>query len=375
MSDVYTLGGFDMNRLSRRAVLGAAIAIPATLSKPFVRPSSAATAASLAGQLIIYGFSGSSAESADAQRLARDVEAGLAGGVCFLGYNARSQEGLLSLTRLFGDAGTPFIAIDQEGGKVQRLSPRIGYPAVLPASDIARTKTPEEAEGIYQRMASTLRGAGFTLNLAPVVDLGFQPKNPVVTAFGRAYGVDGATVSRYAAAFVRGHRAARMLTALKHFPGHGSTLVDSHLNPVDLGKTWREDELEPYRALTRQGLVDIVMTGHLALERFAARGEPATLSGSMIGGLLRRDIGYDGAVMTDDLDMRAIRSRYDNEEAVVRALAAGNDLVLVSNSATPDGQIGRKVVAAVAGALGDGTLSARTLEQAVARVSALKRRL
>jgi beta-N-acetylhexosaminidase len=361
-------------RFTRRSFIARAGAL---IGAPYVLRAGAAIADSAIGQMFIVGFAGSSAAAAGAQNLARHVASGAVGGVCFLGYNVRSRKGLESLTRLFASAGrhgAPLITIDQEGGAVQRLGPKLGYPAVPAAKTVAAKHDVKGALAIYAAMARELRDAGFNFNMAPVVDLGFEPRNPVVTKWGRCFGADGATVARYAGACVAAHREAGVLTALKHFPGHGSTLTDSHAKPVDITATWRPEELEPYRQLERAGLIDIVMSGHLAHAKLTG-GEPATLSHRAISGLLRGDIGYDGVAMTDDLDMAAIRSRYDLADAVVRAIAAGNDLVLLSNSATPDPDMPVKMAAAVREAIAQGRLAAARIEEAGGRIAALKARL
>ena len=363
-----------MTRLTRRTFTAAG---GAALAAPYVTRASAAVDPKSVGEMLVIGFNGATADAAGAQTLARHVGAGKVGGVCFLGHNARSREGVEGLTRLFNSAGRAskvLVAIDQEGGAVQRLGSKIGYPAVPTALSIADHNEPAGARAIYARMARELRAAGFNFNLAPVVDLGFEPKNPIVAHFGRAFGGDGATVARYGGAFVQGHRDASVLTALKHFPGHGSTLVDSHARPVDLTATWRADEIEPYRALAKAGLIDVVMSGHLIHAKYTA-GLPATLSPAAIEGWLRRDIGYDGVAMTDDLDMAAIRSSYSLNEAVVRAVAAGNDLILLSNSRDPDPDLPDTLAAAVREAVASGRIAPGRVEAAAARVRALKARV
>ena len=360
--------------LSRRTLLGA---LPAALAAPYVTRARAAVSDADIGQMLMLGFAGSSSEAPAAQNLARHIGAGRVGGACLLGYNAKSRPGVESLTALFAGSGkdaAPLIAIDQEGGAVQRLGPKLGYDAAPSARSVAAQYDAGAAQALYQNMAATMRAAGFNLNLAPVVDLGFEPRNPIVAHYGRAFGADGATVTRYASAFVAGHRQAGVLTALKHFPGHGSTLIDSHAHPVDLTPTWREEEIEPYVAMARAGLVDIVMTGHLAHADHTG-GEPATLSRKAIEGWLRGPIGYGGVVMTDDLDMKAIRSIYPLNGAIVRAIAAGNDLVLLSNSATPDPDLPQAAAAAIRAAVADGRIRAARIEESGARLSALKRRL
>ena len=356
--------------VSRRHFLAATTALAA----PWVARAHAAVSDSAIGEMLMLGFSGASADASGAQELAAHVAAGRVGGVCFLGHNARSQAGVESLTALFGNAGTRnrvLVAIDQEGGAVQRLGTKLGYPAVPAAQAVAARNDAGGAEAIYRRMAADLRKAGFNLNLAPVVDLGFEPKNPIVARYGRAFGEDGSAVAKYAAAFLKGHHAAGVLTALKHFPGHGSTLTDSHARPVDLTGTWREDEIEPYRKLSEAGLIDIVMSGHLTHAKLTG-GEPATLSRKAVETWLRGSIGYKGVVMTDDLDMAAIRSSFSLKEAVIKAVAAGNDLILLSNSATPDASLPVAVIGWVKEAIATGQISAGRIEEAGARLATLK---
>ena len=360
--------------LTRRNLLGA---LPLAVAAPYVTQARAAVSDSAIGAMLMLGFSGSASDAPAAQDLARHIAAGRVGGACLLGYNAKSRAGIESLTALFAGSGkgaVPLIAIDQEGGAVQRLGPKLGYAAVPSAKIVAADDDAGSAQSRYQRMAEVLRGAGFNLNLAPVVDLGFEPRNPIVTHYGRSFGADAATVARYASAFVAGHRQAGMLTALKHFPGHGSTLIDSHAHPVDLTPTWREEEIKPYVSMAAAGLIDVVMTGHLAHAEHTG-GEPATLSRKAIEGWLRGPIGYSGVVMTDDLDMQAIRSRYPLNEAIVRAIAAGNDLVLLSNSATPDPDLPLAAAAAIRAAIADGRIRAGRIEESQARLSALRRRV
>src|SRR5690606_35642736 len=152
----------------------------------------------------------------------------------------------------------PFIMLDQEGGQVQRLTPSVGFAGTPSARDVARGGI-EAAEAVYADLARRLAREGFNVNFGPVVDLNLNPDNPVIARFGRAYGRDAASVTAFAAAFVAGHHAAGMGTALKHFPGHGSSLADSHHGFVDVTEVWSPAELEPYRTLIGEGLADMVM--------------------------------------------------------------------------------------------------------------------
>ena len=366
-----------MSEISRRAVLASAtlLATP-LLPKPWVSRAQAQTDERMIAQMLVLGFSGTSSADSGAQKLAQHLAAGRVGGVCFLGNNTRSRAGIESMTQLFQSAaktGKPLISVDQEGGAVQRLGAKSGWAAIPAAQAVAARNTPEQARGIYAQMARELKAAGFNLNLAPVVDLGFEPKNPIVYKWGRAFGKDGATVAQYAGAFVEGHRSQGVLTAHKHFPGHGSTFVDSHDRPVDLIPTWRADELVPFRDMAKRGLIDIVMSGHLTHAKITG-GLPATLSPSAVR-FLRQDIGFNGAVMTDDLDMKAIRSSFSLEDAIVRAVSAGHDLILLSNSLQPDDMLPQKAVAAVKAAAAAGRITPGQIEASAQRIAALQARV
>ena len=364
-----------MTHPTRRRVLAAAGGF--ALAAPLVRRADAAVDERSIGEMFLVGFNGPAPDAAGAQNLARHVEAGRVGAICFLGHNARSRDGVEGLTKLFTAAGRaykPLVAIDQEGGAVQRLGAKLGYRALSPALFVARGNEPPAARAIYAGMARETKASGFNFNLAPVVDLGFEPRNPIISKYNRAFGIDGATVARYGEAFVAGHREAGVLTSLKHFPGHGSTLVDSHEHPVDLTPTWKSDEVEPYRRMIRSGFVDTIMSGHLVHAKYTG-GLPATLSPQAIDGWLRGELGFGGVVVTDDLDMAAIRSTWSLEEAVVRAIGAGNDLIMLSNSRNPDPDMPAKLIGDVRADVADGRLKPGRIEAAAQRLRALRARV
>lgn len=365
-----------MSRLTRRAVLASAAALVAPVAAPWVARAQGAADDRMIARMLMLGFSGASSADGGAQKLAQHLAEGRVGGVCFLGHNTRTRAGIESLTRLFNAAprhGRALVAVDQEGGAVQRLGARNGWSAIPAAQAIAARNSAAEARGVYAQMARELKTAGFNVNLAPVLDLGFEPKNPIVFKWGRAFGKDGATVAEYAGAFVEGHRNQGVLTAHKHFPGHGSTHVDSHDRPVDLTPTWRPDELTPFRDLARRGLMDIVMSGHLTHARLTG-GLPATLSPAAVR-LLRQDLAYNGVIMTDDLDMKAIRSSYDLDDAIIRAIGAGHDLILLSNSLKPDDMLPQKTIASVKAAVASGRIPRGSIEASYQRIGAMMSRL
>lgn len=362
-------------KLNRRGFVGAAAGLGlAPVTGLAARAASWADAPleRLVGRMLILGFLGDAPGRGDAEALAGHLNEGRAGGALFLRHNARSRAGVDGLTALFRQASPDaFLAIDQEGGFVQRLSADMGYYKIPTAAALVEAG-PEAARAAFERGAEELAAAGFNMNLAPIADL-HQDGNAVIARWERAFGDDPAAVALYCAAFIDAMQARRIACSIKHFPGHGRSVGDSHDGYVDLTQTWRFEEVEPFARLIDSGHAHLIMGGHLVNERLDPAGLPATLSRPMLGGLLRQAMGYRGAVITDDLDMGAIRSHYSREEAVVQAIAAGNDLLLISNSADADPDLPRRAVEWVAAAVERGALRLDHLVAANLRIDALHR--
>jgi len=337
--------------------------------------------------LLLVGFTGTQvAGNEEVRRLVCDVKVG--GLLLFERYssgqprNMVSPEQVSTLTRdlqalAAGCAGRPlFIAVDAEGGRVMRLSPRLGYPPTLSARDLGERDDPAFTEAEARRMGLMLREAGINWNLAPVVDVAVNPTNPAVVALGRTYSADPARVSAQARAFVQGMHDAGVLTALKHFPGHGSSRSDSHQGFTDVTDTAELSvELRPYRTLIAAGMADSVMTAHV-FNRGLDPWDPATLSRFTVRRVLRGWLHYDGVAVSDDLLMGAIAQHYGLEDAAVLALGAGVDVLLISqNTGRVDDRAAERVVAAITRAVADGTLSETAVTAAVHRVDLLRARL
>jgi beta-N-acetylhexosaminidase len=358
--------------LSRRAFLrtGAALlAAPAILSS---RPARAAVEAD-AGQTLLMGFAGESASSASARALAGHLASGRAGGVMVLGNNIGTRNELLGLTALFRAEGNPLIAVDQEGGRVQRLSTGQGFTRLPRASAVGSQMSVAEAEALYASAGRELMAAGFNFNLAPVVDL-HDPANPVIGQNGRAFSADPEVVVRFAEACIDGFASAGVRTAIKHFPGHGTSRGDSHEGPVDITRTWKGEEILPFQRLIATGKVEAVMAGHLVNGQLSNDGLPATLSAAMIDGYLRGLLGFDGLVISDDLDMGAVREVATLREAVIGALGAGIDLLILSNSLEPDPDLAAEAVGWIGAAVASEELSAARVAEAAGRVRRMKGR-
>jgi beta-N-acetylhexosaminidase len=338
--------------------------------------------------MLLVGFNGTEvAGNEEVRRLVCDVKVG--GLLLFERDTAsgrpRNMTSPAQVTALTRDlqalaarcAGRPlFIAADAEGGRVMRLSPRLGYPPTPSAQELGERHDPAFTQAEARRMGMMLREAGINWNLAPVVDVAVNPENPAVVKLGRTYSADPRQVAAQARAFVLGMHEAGVLTALKHFPGHGSSQSDSHQGFTDVTETARlRIELEPYHELIAAGLADSVMTAHV-FNRGLDPWDPATLSRFTVRRLLRGWLHYSGVAVSDDLLMGAIAQHYGLEEAAVLALDAGVDVLLISqNTGRIDDRAAERVVAAITRAIAAGKLSESTVTGAVARVDALRSRL
>jgi beta-N-acetylhexosaminidase len=339
-------------------------------------------------ELLLIGFNGTQvAGNEEVRRLVCDVKVG--GVLLFERFAASGQpRNMLSpaqVTELTRDlqalaarcVGRPlFIAVDAEGGRVMRLSPRLGYPPTLPAKELGDRDDPAFTQAEARRMGEMLREAGINWNLAPVVDVAVNPTNPAVVALGRVYSSDPERVAAHARAFVLGMHEAGVLTALKHFPGHGSSRSDSHLGFTDVSDTAQlRIELAPFRSLIAAGLADSVMTAHV-FNRGLDPWDPATLSRFTVQRVLRGWLHYDGVAVSDDLLMGAIAQHYGLDDAAVLALGAGVDVLLIAQNTTRhDDRAAERVIAAVTRAIAAGTLSESRVREAVARVDTLRARL
>jgi beta-N-acetylhexosaminidase len=234
-----------------------------------------------------------------------------------------------SLHRTAPDGTPVLVAIDQEGGLVQRVrAPATMWPPMMSHDGLAPPLDVETAEQVGRAIGDELRALGLDIDFAPVLDVHTNPANPIIG--DRAFGHDAATVTRRALAFARGLDAAGILACGKHFPGHGDTDTDSHLALPRIDHDWaRLDavELAPFKAAAAANL-PMIMTAHVVFAALDAQ-RPATLSEQVITGLLRGKLGYRGVIVSDDLDMQAIAAHMGVDHAAVGAIRAGCDVILL----------------------------------------------
>jgi beta-N-acetylhexosaminidase len=309
----------------------------------------------LAAGVLLPGFEGTRAPDWVLRRL----EGGL-GGVVLFARNVGEE-----LPALSAELGDVLIAIDEEGGDVTRLEATRGssFPGNLAlgaVDDVTLT------ERVAAAIGGSLAAVGINVNLAPVADANTNPENPIVGV--RSFGSDPALVARHVAASVRGLQSAGVAACAKHFPGHGDTRGDSHLElPTVAGDL--AAALLPFRAAIEAG-VRCVMPGHLLVPELDPDA-PASLSRQIVGGLLRGELGFEGCVITDALEMRAVSATVGIEESAVRALAAGADALCLG--ADVDDALTGRLQDAIVAAVRDGRVSEERVAEAVARVRAATR--
>jgi beta-N-acetylhexosaminidase len=337
------------------------------------------------GQMLVMGFHGLSLNDQGCQQIKQDIHQGLVGGVLVFRYNIETPTTLAALTSALKSAvqgpDPLLVSMDQEGGAVQKLDARYGYPAFPRALAYGQLDQAERVR-ISQQIAQGLRDVGVNLNFAPVVDL-HDEQSKIIGHYGRAFSRDPAHVARCAQDFIAGHHEVGVLTCIKHFPGHGLALGDSHHGLVDISATTHPDELSVYERMINKTPVDMIMTGHL-WNCNVDEERPATLSSTYINGLLRQQLGYQGVVISDDLHMGAILQKYSLERAVILAIQAGCDLLIVSQNPAsaggvdnfkPDPLLPEKIHQIIRAAIDAGELALSQIEAAYERIKALKGRL
>ena len=322
----------------------------------------------------LTGFAGTVTAAGDLTREAFDEIP--VGGIVYMGDNLensdQTREMLSDMQEISLDRiGIPaFLCVDEEGGTVARISGASGFdiPDFPDMCDIGASGDTSRAQEIGEEMGSYLSDLGFNVDFAPVADVYSNEENAVVEY--RAFSSDPQVVASMAAAFSQGISSRGVLYSYKHFPGHGNTAADSHAgfaeSDADLA-TLRDRELVPFRDGIERG-VPMIMVGHISLPNVTQDDLPASLSGEIITGLLREELGYDGIVITDAMNMGAIADNYSYGEAALLALEAGADLLLMPSSFS-------SAYEAVVDAIRDGTISQERVDESLTRILRAKLRL
>lgn len=305
------------------------------------------------------------------QTMRQNLEQYPVGGIAVFKKNIQDENQLSSLIADFQSASKipMIVAVDEEGGAVARLANHEAFslPKYTSARDIGKTGDPEQARQMGRTIGGYLRFYGFNLDFAPVADVDSNPANPVIGR--RAYSTDAQQTAQMVAAAVEGFHEAGMLCTVKQFPGHGDTGQDSHYGTATSYKTWEEMkamEMLPFEAGIAAG-ADVVMTAHITTPNATTDGLPASLSYTMITERLRGELGFQGVIVTDALEMNAIKNHFTPAESAVAALRAGVDVLLMPSDL-------RTAFDGVVQAVEDGTLSEERLNESVRRILTLKQK-
>jgi len=335
------------------------------------------------GQMLMVGFYGTSAPKNS--QICKDIKKYNLGAVILFDFNPvnknrakniANKNQLSKLTKELqacSSEGKLLIAVDQEGGKVQRLKSKYGFYGKFPkASDVVKMDE-NQIKSTYTKMSKELQSVGINYDLAPVVDLDINKQNHVIHGLGRSYGKDPKMVSKYASVFIEAMHSHGVLTSIKHFPGHGSSVGDTHKGFVDVTHLWKKVELEPYRLLKDKA--DTVMVAHV-FNKNIDKKYPASLSHKTITKILRWKLGYHGVVITDDLQMGAISKKYGLKNTLQLAINAGNDILLIGNQLDPKGvKSTKKLVNTIKDLIKLGKVKEDTIDKAYARIQKLKEKL
>ncbi len=327
------------------------------------------------GQMLIVNVPAMSADKANMQNILRHIQRGHLGGYMIGTLNVQSPSQLKEFTSAINNAAKNqnvplLISIDQEGGIVSRLASKKGFKKYDKPIDIANKNDEQYAKNHWQNMACDLKTYGINMNFAPVVDLNINETSPAIGKYGRAFSKDSAEVVRWSKIFIDAHRKCGIVTSLKHFPGHGSALGDTHEGYVDVTATWQPEELVPYTDLNKMGYIDTIMVAHIVHKNW--RYEPASLSKYVINDLIKNELNYDGIIISDDLMMGAIKDNYSLEKVIEKSINAGSDIMLFVFADGEEDHV-ETIHNIVMDLLAEGKISEKSIDKAYGRIINFKK--
>lgn len=330
------------------------------------------------GQMILIGMPKAEVD----EKVLEEVRKGKVGALIFFEKNIPNKPNAFasvkSMTWTYQKAASIplFICIDQEGGKVNRLKEKYGFTKSITAGALGKSMSLDSVRFYADATAATLAGLGFNVNFAPVVDLAINKDNTVIAKPERAYSANADTVAMMAKEVIKMHRKYGVLTSPKHFPGHGSSKEDTHFGVADVTNSWTEQELLPYKLLIDSGYVDAVMTSHIVNKNLDAKGYPGTLSKEILDGILRKRLGFNGVVFSDDMQMHAISKNFGLEETIKLAINAGVDIMCFSNNIPgSDERTVDKVHAIIKKMVSSGEIKPERIDESFQRIIQLKSRI
>lgn len=323
------------------------------------------------GQMIIVGFEGNDVNSKGFRRVLKQAQNGEISGVILFSKNIKSKEDLIKMNEKLIEKSPliPFISIDNEGGEIQRYD----FIKTKSASEISKLSE-QEARKEYEKMAQTEKELKINFNFAPCTDLEINPDS-IIKKKNRSYGIDANIVSKYSEIFIQEHNKLKIITSIKHFPGHGSTKGDTHKGFVDATETFSSQELLPYHNLAHYDKLNCTMVSHIFNSNFD-ENYPASLSKKTIQDLLIQKINFRGVIVSDDFDMGAIRKNYSLDEIVTNSINAGVNILLFSNNIDKkDKNLPKKIRKIVKNRINSGDIKFEDIDNSYKKILELKRGL
>jgi len=355
-----------MNRCFHRFIIPFLICFSVT-----IQLTQAQTLREKIGQMIWAGFSGTRLH--DTTKV--DLQKRNLGGIILFAGNIKSpaQVKLLNDTINLFSKTKPFIAVDQEGGRIARLSASNGYKATNSAYRLGVYGKEDSTRKTAAQMAKWLKDGGFNINLAPVADVNVNPVSPAIGKLDRSFSKVPDSVYFHVNWFIDEFNKQNLLACIKHFPGHGSAAVDSHLGFTDISNTWSEAELIPYKLLISKGYDGLVMLGHL-FNKNLDPVYPASLSKLISTNLLRDKLGFNSVTVTDGMSMQAITNNYGFEESIEFVVNAGVDILLYEYNLKNGKSVVKHVADIIEQKVNQGKISASRIDESYNRIIALKKK-
>ncbi len=331
-------------------------------------------------QLLVLGFNGTALNTK--ATVSEDIKQGL-GGVILFDPNERIKDNFVNvsnpkqLTQLNLDLQSLtkeplLICIDQEGGTVRRLKEKQGFKPLPSAALVGAKDEIAYSQQIYQGLADELSQLQINCVFAPVVDLAIEPKNPIIYQRERAFSHNPKIVVKHAALFIEAMRRKHIFSIIKHFPGHGSSLSDSHKGFVDVSESWKEIELEPFAQLIKMDKVDMIMSAHI-FNKYLDPKYPATMSYQTNTKLLRNKLGFQGLMISDGLQMHAISKNFKLKEVVEKTLNSGVDMLLFANQLGFNSR--EEIVKSVLELVDEGKISEQSIRDKANRIRIYKKKV
>lgn len=335
------------------------------------------------GQMIMVGFRGTEAkEDSDIFKIIKDVKIG---GVMLFDFDVPSKSSskniespkqvkeLISDIQKYSEVSI-FVAIDAEGGNVNRLKEKYGFSSIISAEKMGKDTTLQTTIKESEKLAKELQFLGVNMNLAPVVDVNINPQNPIIGALGRSFSASATEVYNNAKVFIQNHKNNNVISVEKHFPGQGSATADTHLGLVDITSIYKTQELEPYEKLNKDKLLSAVMVAHV-INKNIDKNYPASLSAKFLQDILRKQIGFNGVIISDDMQMSALTDNYNFDESIILAINAGVDVISISNNTSKgyDGSIAHKVRDVIFNAVKNNEISEQRIIESFDRIIKIKK--